>query len=399
ALVRCFGFCSPKLFAFSAQFFSLLQARTCCCCCRRRAATMAQLYLLLPCLLLAAWPFPVASGQPCRRVEQLLGRLSDLIDFYASDAERVNTDGYFGLRLSRDLLAPTAVAAAVLTQCGSSPANQLQSALLRQDLLASRFESRIADRAAGYDRDTYFRICEPMAGRFQRLTGAPRSAMVLGDPGGAAGRWPNGEAAVASTVYRLIEYDEPAGDACLMKALRTDGGCWNTATCPYFDRNLEKSSGYYLTHQLLYKLIKDLGPCESVSPDRGLATEFTAVCRKVLSEFKLIQAANWTLISRQMGDGMAGGLRDLHMEQALLCGLAGFKDFYNGGSVSTVASWQDPQLGCFKLSVSGSAAAASGPAVGRKILRDAEMQGGCSAHSTGMAMGYYSNAIRFLLDV
>uniref|UniRef100_A0A1I8FVH6 Peptidase_M3 domain-containing protein n=1 Tax=Macrostomum lignano TaxID=282301 RepID=A0A1I8FVH6_9PLAT len=226
----------------------------------------------------------------CRRVEQLLGRLSDLIDFYASDAERVNTDGYFGLRLSRDLLAPTAVAAAVLTHCGSSPADRLQSALLRQDLLASRFESRIADRAAGYDRDTYFQICEPMA------AAADRSAEV----GDGLGR------------------------------SRRSG------------RPMAERRGGRCEHR---------GPCESVSPDRGLATEFTPVC-------------------------------------PLLCGLAGFKDFYNGGSVSTVASWQDPQLGCFKLSVSDSAAAASGPAVG-----------GCSAHSTGMAMGYYSNAIRFLLDI
>ncbi|XP_037669949.1 UPF0764 protein C16orf89 homolog isoform X2 [Choloepus didactylus] len=146
----------------------------------------------------------------------------------------------------------------------------------------------------------------------------------------------------ASLVYPEFDpedsFSEERSDLCLVQMLGTGTEGGPPCRLSDFCRTLMTTpgcSGYCLSHQLLFFLSARLKGCE-----RGL------FCRS--QHYMDLFCANMMDLNRRAeAIRYAYPIRDIFMENIMLCGISGFSDFYKLQWLQAILSWQEPREGCF----------------------------------------------------
>lgn len=203
---------------------------------------------------------------------------------------------------------------------------------------------------------------------------------------------------------------ESESDACLAEVFGTRSGvpceissrCWTTMTRPGYN-------GYSLSHQIFYLEIAEMSGCQEVmqwhmalNQQQGLSNLQDTYCANMLAEANLIA-----------DNGFPAYVRDLFMEQGALCGMLGYREFFNSDWLLAILSWQDPQDGCYRwagwpqargenqlstLRVPDSDQPAQRSRrlykrEERRVARD------CLCHRTAVAASVLAQYVRFVLEV
>ncbi|KAI5623099.1 UPF0764 protein C16orf89-like precursor [Silurus asotus] len=213
--------------------------------------------------------------------------------------------------------------------------------------------------------------------------------------------WISTDPSLAYSTPRSVEcYDEQLGDKCMTLLLGTwkdDGtpcivtkACRDTMTrfgCPH----------YSLSHQLLYFMIGTMKGCA-----RMLKGELRLSRVNITVEhYQKIFCSNMMKSNQEMSiKGLTWQIQDIFMENILLCGLAGFSDFYKAAWLQQILAWQDKDLGCFGKDDDYSQMFEEFLDAAHKRVkrREKTLKDGCSSHTTGVAMSALGGYINFYLS-
>ncbi|XP_035387774.1 UPF0764 protein C16orf89 homolog isoform X2 [Electrophorus electricus] len=194
-------------------------------------------------------------------------------------------------------------------------------------------------------------------------------------------------------------YDEQQGDKCMTLLLGTwkDNGtpcivtksCRDTMTrfgCPH----------YSLSHQLLYFMIGKMKGCSRMlKGDMRLSRINITV-----EHYQRIYCSNMMKGNQEIvSNGFSAQIQDIFIENILLCGLAGFSDFYKPDWLQHILAWQDKNLGCFGKDEDYSEMFEEFLDTPHKRVkrREKTLKDGCSSHMTGVAMSALGGYLNFYL--
>ncbi|KAI8501236.1 hypothetical protein Bbelb_213310 [Branchiostoma belcheri] len=333
---------------------------------------------LLPILLCAIFAYPAAcSGDlnkgPEPSLQDALDALGRVLGYCERNYRVLNLDAVIGIRMVDGQLTVLSRRIAA----GRLPADPAQS---RRVVELQRQAARVADltlpQLQKTDPDYYKRLSPILQPGFWVIDSRSKTTdpRLLAPP----------------TTPRDTPFNEEQSDGCLTELLGTNAktscsispSCWSLMTSPGY-------RGYWLTHELFYLQIGEQAGCshelairaaESGRRDGvgGMEAEY---CANILREARDLAAAGF----RQEG-------RDLFMEQALLCGLVGYRDFFRSSWLSAILSWQSPS-GCF-----GYQATMESGQNRRVRRREKILSGRCLSHKTGVAAGALAGYVRYILE-
>ncbi|XP_077980426.1 UPF0764 protein C16orf89 homolog [Glandiceps talaboti] len=194
--------------------------------------------------------------------------------------------------------------------------------------------------------------------------------------------------------------NEDATDDCIEELLGTSDDsikpCDVSDTCV----KLMTTPGfrlYTLSHQVLYLEIAQQAGCAD-EIERRLQENGVLVDPNLMMETFCTNMLNEAIEFANAGYPSKG--QDLFMEQGLLCGLDGYREFFRSEWLQSILTWQDP-TGCFK-SDSMSAFAhkdnTSTPQQESVKRREKILDDGCSSHKTSVAVGILSGYVRYILE-
>lgn len=118
-------------------------------------------------------------------------------------------------------------------------------------------------------------------------------------------------------------------DACLSELLSSDR-CYVSTFCQNIMDENRISKGYHLTHKLLYYIIIRNRGCMNVF-EKTFTTLTRHFCQEIHKE-----------IYSYMTKPLDFRLRDIFLEQVLLCAYLGFSEFFIKDWVEIILEWQDP---------------------------------------------------------
>ncbi|XP_055301312.1 UPF0764 protein C16orf89 homolog [Sitodiplosis mosellana] len=180
-------------------------------------------------------------------------------------------------------------------------------------------------------------------------------------------------------------------DECLAELL-------NSIQCTISDRCLQimslnnESHGYHLTHKLLYFMVMKYHDCGSCLPVTGMSLDFMiyTLCSMVWHERNLIIEMD-----------IPNQLKDLLIEQTLLCGISGYAAFIDETTVRDIVQWQVPESGCYEY-FDGALPNDNDDMDTKKQKRSAALlEDNCSDHMTGLAaatFGLFAKISSFFHD-
>ncbi|XP_006090448.1 UPF0764 protein C16orf89 homolog [Myotis lucifugus] len=189
-----------------------------------------------------------------------------------------------------------------------------------------------------------------------------------------------------SMVYPTIEiqdsFSEEHSDMCLVQLLGTGTDSSRPCKLSDFCRTLMTKpgcSGYCLSHQLLFFLSARMKGCT-----KGLFHQSQHY-------MDLFCANMMDLNHRAEAVGYAYPIRDIFMENIMLCGIGGFSDFYKLRWLEAILSWQKPQEGCFGRPDTEDEELSNviqhqQHSLRRVKRREKLFADGCSSHNTAMAV-------------
>uniref|UniRef100_A0A8B9JNQ4 Uncharacterized protein n=1 Tax=Astyanax mexicanus TaxID=7994 RepID=A0A8B9JNQ4_ASTMX len=101
-----------------------------------------------------------------------------------------------------------------------------------------------------------------------------------------------------------------------------------------------------------------------------------------------------------ISNGITGQIQDIFIENILLCGLAGFSDFYKADWLQHILQWQDRELGCFGKDEHCSQMFEEFLDIPHKRVkrREKTLKDGCSSHMTGVAVSTLGGYLNFYLS-
>ena len=145
-------------------------------------------------------------------------------------------------------------------------------------------------------------------------------------------------------------FDGPTSDHCISILLKDKNGhssCNITESCWHFETQKDVD-GYTPTHQVLYFLFGLREGCESTFNMKFLENGVNKSVQGFLHELceNILQTAEelW------QDSNFLEFEKDLFMEQALVCSLAGYEDFLNERYFDVILRWQI-DIGCFGTQV------------------------------------------------
>ncbi|KAM4598345.1 UPF0764 protein C16orf89 homolog isoform 1-T1 [Polymixia lowei] len=160
--------------------------------------------------------------------------------------------------------------------------------------------------------------------------------------------WSSTDPSLTYSSTRTMEcYDEQLSDKCMTLLLGTwknngtpcivTKSCRDTMTrfgCPH----------YSLSHQLLYFMIGTMKGCSNMLKGDMRASRTNLTERS----YQKIFCSNMMKSNQEaIKDGFTGQTQDIFIENILLCGLAGFSDFYKADWLQHILRLQDQDMGCF----------------------------------------------------
>uniref|UniRef100_A0A8C5N4Z6 UPF0764 protein C16orf89 homolog n=1 Tax=Gouania willdenowi TaxID=441366 RepID=A0A8C5N4Z6_GOUWI len=301
-------------------------------------------------------------GSRAEVIDDLLGSLSRGVTFLEQQHAHINLDGAVGY-----VMLQAELKEAVRTWPHSDPLSWAQRtstvALLRR--LDQSLEKAIA--ALKENDPKYYREFEPLLSWSFWLI--PQ-------------RWgPTDPSLVYSSTLSSECYDEQLSDKCLTLLLGTwkMNGTPCIVTKPCRDTMTRFGCPHYsLSHQLLYFMIGNMNGCsEMLKGD-------TRASRVNISElhYQQIYCSNMMKTNQDVvRHGLSEQTLDIFIENILICGLAGFSDFYKSDWLQHILRLQDAEVGCF-----GRDRDQTEPHH-RVKRREKILPDGCSSHMTAVAVG------------
>lgn len=331
----------------------------------------------------SALPMPT-NNSSTELIETLIKAIGKAAEFFKDSYKDINVDGLFGLQVGEGQLKESARRLTTTRWLNTSESwrNQLQKIITKMsDVLNLTLDNNLAKDNA-YTEEFLRLLKQPF--HFERQ--AQQIGISYNSP--------------PHHIDQNLVYDENFGDNCLARVLgsyiennRTLPKCTVTKDClTYMMAPL--TSGYYLTHQLLYFIFIQKIGCEGT----GLLSQFSErptirdlerdFCRRIYQEAQLLTKQK----------NMDAADQDLFTEQTLLCAPLGFLDFIRTDWMKLVLSMQDPS-GCFTdkttLNIKESARSTS---TMRKLMREKFMKGGCLSHKSGLGYGVLTIYLNSLIQ-
>ncbi|XP_030645988.1 UPF0764 protein C16orf89 homolog isoform X2 [Chanos chanos] len=314
-------------------------------------------------------------------IDDILGSLSKGVTFFEKQFRNINLDGVVGYIILHVQLQEA-------TQ--SWPYSDFISLSQRATAvsLARRLDRCIshAVRALRETDPKYFREFEPILdSSFWTL---PRD-------------WSSTDPSLVYSSLKSAEcYDEQLSDKCMTLLLGTwkDNGtpCIVTKSC----RDTMTQFGcphYSLSHQLLYFMIGTMKGCSKMLKGDMRQSRINTT----VDHYQRIFCSNMMQSNEDIvKNGFTGQTQDIFIENILLCGLAGFSDFYKSDWLQNILTWQDREVGCFGkeddfAKIFGEELLES---VHRRVKRrEKTLTDGCSSHMTGVAVSALGGYLNFYL--
>lgn len=313
-------------------------------------------------------------------IDDLLDSISKGVTFFENQCKNINLDGILGYVILQ----------VQLQEATRSPVHS-DSLSLSQRVLATSLVKKL-DKSLACAISTvrvtdpkYFKEFEPVL--VTSFWSLPH-------------KWSSTDPSLAYPSQQSTEcYDELLSDKCMTLLLGTwkeDGTpCIVTKTCR--DNMTQFGCAYYsLSHQLLYFMIGKLKGCSRMlkGDTRQPRVNIT------VEHYQRIFCSNMMKSNQEIiSNNFAGHLQDIFIENILLCGLAGFSDFYNPVWLQNLLTWQDKELGCFgkdeHLQMFEEYLHKPHKRVRR---RDKTLKDGCSSHMTGVAVSALGGYLNFYLS-
>ncbi|KAL4659039.1 hypothetical protein GN956_G2436 [Arapaima gigas] len=306
-------------------------------------------------------------------VEDLLRSLTDGLTFFQNHFTHLNLDGVFGYTLLHAQLKEL-VQMWQDTELAGDP--QIRAAAG----LAARLDESLpgALQALQDAEPKYFREFEPMmdAGFWS----VPKE-------------WTSTDSALTYSAFRVTEcYDEELSDECITLLLGTwkDNGtpCIVTKSC----RDMMTRFGcphYSLSHQLLYFLTGKMRGCSNILQGERRESRVNLTDQ----DYQKIFCSNMMKNNKEIvKNSFPHQTRDIFIENIMLCGMAGFVDFYSADWLRHILLWQDPEAGCFGKDEEDISRGLSKELLEKLQLhrrvkrREKTLKDGCSSHMTGVAV-------------
>ncbi|CAL1587547.1 unnamed protein product [Knipowitschia caucasica] len=334
-------------------------------------------------LLLSAVLGLVVRGEV---IDDVLNSLTRGVDFLERQHSQINLDGVVGF-----LMMQAELKAAVQSWPHSDPVSWAQRG--RAVVLVRRLELSLERAVAALKQNDldYYREFEPlMSWRFWQVPGS----WISTDP-----------SLVYSSTLSSECYDENLSDKCLTLLLGTwkQNGtpCIVTKQC----RDMMTRFGcpfYSLSHQLLYFMIGHMKGCSNLLKGDSRASRVNMTDQSYQSIFcSNMMKTNQDLLT--LGLELGAMNTDIFLENILVCGLAGFSDFYKSDWLQHILRLQDVEVGCF-----GRDRNVVSERIGEELLqqlqphhrvkrREKVLLDGCSSHMTGVAVGALGGYLNFYL--
>uniref|UniRef100_W5MIN6 Chromosome 16 open reading frame 89 n=1 Tax=Lepisosteus oculatus TaxID=7918 RepID=W5MIN6_LEPOC len=317
-------------------------------------------------------------------ISDVLSSLDRAAGFFENEFRDINLDGVVGYRILSVELAE-ALKRWQDTDPGSS------AHLSRAQGLARRLNDIIAQAVTvlQHSDPKYYREFEPiLETRFWTVPDV----------------WNTSDPTLAYAKLRDMEcYDEQLSDKCMTLLLGTwkDNGtpCIVTKSC----RETMTRFGcprYSLSHQLLYFMMGRMQGCSNILQGEHRQARANLTIR----DYEKIFCSNMMKSNVEFEkDGYPSQTRDIFIENIMLCGLAGFSDFYKSSWLQHIFFWQDPEEGCF-----GKDGKLHTYVVINNLLetlqlrkrvkrREKTLKDGCSSHMTGVAVSTLGGYLNYYL--
>lgn len=325
-----------------------------------------------------------AAVSRAEMIDDVLSSLARGADFLEGQHEHINLDGVVGY-----LMLQAELKAAVQTWPHSDPVSWGQRgtavALIRR--LDQSLERAVS--ALRQSEPNYYREFEPL------LTWTFWSV---------PGSWSSTDSSVVYSSTLSSEcYDEQLSDKCLTLLLGTwkQNGTPCIVTKPCRDMMTRFGCPFYsLSHQLLYFMIGEMKGCTNLLKGDTRASRVNMTERS----YRTIFCSNMMRTNQDIiRDGLSALNADIFMENILVCGLAGFSDFYKAEWLQHIFRLQDVEVGCF-----GRDRNVVSERIGEELLeqlqphhrvkrREKVLHDGCSSHMTGVAVGALGGFLNYYL--
>ncbi|KAL8579471.1 hypothetical protein ACOMHN_026836 [Nucella lapillus] len=273
----------------------------------------------------------VPREETLRYLRRTLQALGDAMGFFHSKRTQVNLDGVIGTRMVEGTMK---VLLAKLRASG-------QLALLPPDVavdirsiyhLSRTVSDETVPHVASKEPRYYGRLWPLIMGGTWELNYPTRNLSA------SVPTWP---------VSDSEDMKEEESDNCLTEVFGTSGT--TNETCLISDRCWERmtNEGYHrysLTHQIFYLQLAERTGCSREvewylrnHSQPGLRYLQDMFCANILSEAKSLAEG-----------GFPEDKRDLFMEQAGLCGMYGYWEFFRYSWLDKILSWQNKEHGCYQ---------------------------------------------------
>lgn len=304
--------------------------------------------------------------------DEALNALDRLLKFFESDANDLNLDGVYGLRIAQGQLN-------ALHEILTSKSNENHRLINNKNYVASLSKQieRIVKKSLtilAKDVSAYLHRFLLIASKPFQVDFEPRSI----------------KKSLLEHGSKSSEFDEDESDACFAELLgSTDRP--NATKCAVTDpcwamMTTEMTTGYRLTHQLLWFLVaKNIGCLDNRSVSNAANKNFKYIedryCTNIYDDAKL---------NRENNDG-----QDLFLEELVLCSMIGYEDFLRIDWFNMVLSWQNQESGCFDEQSERNPPSNK---MKRHLLVEQEMNQGCLSHKSGLAAGLLATYARAFLQ-
>ncbi|XP_034749395.1 UPF0764 protein C16orf89 homolog [Etheostoma cragini] len=317
-------------------------------------------------------------------IDDVLGSLSRGASFLERQHEHINLDGVVGF-----LMLQAELKEAVRTWPHSDPVSwaQRSSAVALVKRLDQSLDKAVA--ALQQNDPKYYKEFEPVLSWSFWLIPQEWSST---DP-----------SLVSSSTMTTECYDEQLSDKCLTLLLGTwkINGTPCIVTKPCRDTMTRFGCPHYsLSHQLLYFMIGKMRGCTNLLKGDTRASRVNITERS----YQKIFCSNMMKTNQDIiRDGLTEQTVDIFIENILVCGLAGFSDFYKVDWLQHILRLQDEEVGCF-----GRDKRIISQIIGDELLeqlqlhrrvkrREKILPDGCSSHMTAVAVGALGGYLNYYL--
>lgn len=279
--------------------------------------------------LLKATPVLEANDDVAQKV---ISALNNALNFYHRDFRSINLDGIFGLRVAQGAFL--------------SILNDVRDGQLRLEDRVLKQVKGLYNTASliGQHSLPFLKKSEPEY--FEKFK------KQVSDPWLSFKPFTNRQ--LQKRIYDLqqkrhfVSFDEAQSDKCMAEITGTGARSNSSQPCQVSDEcwrliSSEGARGYTLTHQALFLQLGEVQGCTQVllkrleesNIDGGLEQIYNRICSDMYPEMTAMEEK-----------GQSSMHRDLYMEQAMVCGSIGYKDFLSQGRLKQILSWQRKD-GCF----------------------------------------------------